>query len=429
MFTREMSANVPTILRQKKSRKIVLMQNDDPVDHQTKKAAILKTEPAVELNHQNETQDSALDKNLAESKQQLLMTVIKNTDNQPSSLPLLCNSFFKQKQLATEEAGIREIKTEIVKALETKEALKKKPEKRIQETLSQKVEKLLLLISENKKSYSDILAEANDMNVSCGIRSQEILLQRINGHLKNTNKKEVSLKGHCHGIVLLWLIMMSWKVEIHFYEIIKMIVDCLLKDLLQIDNIIVQFLECIDLGQRPGIYSDESCSQKDIEAIMGNVSLPFSTRENFTMQDMENKILENMKAEGDMIVLQGWWPHKITKTEEGHSLGIIMRDGQYCLFDPNREEGEPIKTRDLSLVVEAIWKMILKIPTNGQATVGVQPAIEFSFYAVIGKEKPRPECSSMKLFQPQKSDLGAELGYLDTSTNVAKEKTALKVKN
>lgn len=259
----------------------------------------------------------------------------------------------------------------------------KKPEKQIKEPLTKKIEKLLLDFKANQNGYLAVLAKAEEKSMGNKSHSQDVLLRNINSYLDIEHRMRISEEGHCHGMVLLWLTMMSWEVESLFYEMIKVIADCPVEQLAKIGNLIPLFLDCIEVGQNPGEHSDRSnaCTQADVDIIIGDVDKSHSETKFFTKREMEDSFLKLSRLDNDlMVACQGWWNEKKT----GHSVGLFIHGGKYFTFDPNDRSGKGASpTYAKSLAAHQVWCGVL-------AAAGIEPnsqsSLKFSLNAVVNKQ-------------------------------------------
>jgi hypothetical protein len=174
-----------------------------------------------------------------------------------------------------------------------------------------------------------------------------VLLKKINFHLVSQGQPRISEEGHCHGITLLWLTMMSWGLESLFYKLVKQIAECPNPALLQIHKEIMTFLEWIDLGQSPEKHSNNTCFQQDVEKIIGVTSIE-KIHQKLSEAELSIQLQKVSHDKNTMATITGWCNVEVTnpltnvKTmkEKGHTLGLFYKNHAYCLYDCNYEDGE-----------------------------------------------------------------------------------------
>ena len=257
---------------------------------------------------------------------------------------------------------------------------------RMQETVSEKLSKYMTgtekpVASASLKSIPEARASGQAVG---GDYSQAVLLKRINLYLESVHKEKISEKGYCHGIVLVWLTMMSWGVESLFYQMIKTIADYPVDQLSKIENTISLFLGLIEVGQFPGKYSNQTCTQQNVDEIIGDVQKLFGETKTYTKQDME-KELHKLAKEDNMIAVTGWWTDKNTNKEEGHTVGVYVRGQHYHFFDPNFKSGLEAEFDSDPILVNQIWERVF---TNLGVVTGADA--KFSLNAVKREEPPKP---------------------------------------
>jgi hypothetical protein len=124
-----------------------------------------------------------------------------------------------------------------------------------------------------------------------------------------------------------------------FYDMIKTISNCQTNQLHTISDLILTFLDFIDVGQYPERYSNKKYSQRNVGEIIGNVgSGEFIEKDLESIFDI-NKMVHEHAKENVMVIVGGKSVVNGVK-QRGHSLGLFKRDNQYHVFDPNYEKGE-----------------------------------------------------------------------------------------
>ncbi len=264
------------------------------------------------------------------------------------------------------------------------------PIKRIAETVSEKVNRL-----KQGQSLSALAFLAQPLRPLTEMKddidySQIVLLKIINGYLALMHKDKISEAGYCHGIVLLWLTMMAWDMEALFYKMIRIIAECPQDQLVQVGNTINIFLDLIDVGQNPKKYSNNACTQNDIDEIIGEVYPLLGVTANYT-KDALGKNLKNLNQINNMLAIMGWRQERVTViengvskstiAEKGHTVGVFVRSGCYHFFDPNRMELGDVQYSTESPLVTQIWKKVFETFGHQMGSGG-----RFSLCAVHRKE-------------------------------------------
>lgn len=304
-----------------------------------------------------------------QAQKQLQQTVV----NQRMEIEKLENKVQQHQQI---------VKQKEEEVTELKQQLQQLKEKRINETVTEKLKKYMAGKAANatqvvaSSPHTGVQVVQNDY-------SQLVLLKRINLYLESVHKQKISEKGYCHGIVLLWLTMMSWGVESLFYEMIKLIGDCPVDQLSKIQNTITLFLDWIEVGQFPGKYSNQACTQQNVDEIIGEVQKLFSETRKFTKEEMGVEI-QKLTKENNMTSVTGWWKNKVTQLEEGHTVGVFVRDKHYHFFDPNYKSGKATEFYSKSNVVDEAWQRVFQ---NLGVTAGESE--KFSINSVFRAEAPK----------------------------------------
>jgi hypothetical protein len=174
--------------------------------------------------------------------------------------------------------------------------------------------------------------------------SQTPMLSKINAFLRYSNCPETTRIGHCNGITLLWLTMMSWGLEPLFYNMVKEIAECPYHQLHRVYKTILSLFDWIDLGQNPSRYSNKKYSQYDIDKIIGNIPGSSYFEKKHTL-DKAADAVQKFATENTIVALSG---NDIDahgqRRHIGHAIGLFYRRSEgYCLFDSEYENGKPKK--------------------------------------------------------------------------------------
>ena len=180
--------------------------------------------------------------------------------------------------------------------------------------------------------------------------------------------------------------MMSWGVEALFFNILKVIGDCPEDQLMSIQNTLLLFLELIEIGQYPRNFSKQTCTQQNVDEIIGDVRELFAKTQDYTKAEMETEI-SRLASERNMLAISGWWQDEKTKMMKGHSTGVFFRSSAYHCnayhYDANYKKlGSRIFSSRQALVAE-LWERIF---TNLEVKV-TDKAI-FSVNATYGAVVP-----------------------------------------
>lgn len=278
----------------------------------------------------------------------------------------------------------------------------------MQVTVSEKVGKLML---SSRASSSASTATATPLSrPAAGTSeskdySQGILLRRINLYLASVHKDQISEAGYCHGIVLLWLTMMSWGVESLFFEMIKVIAECPVDQLDKIGNTIELFLDMIEVGQNPYKFSNNACTQQNVDEIIGEVIKLFGATATYSKTALEAE-LKKLAQENNMMAVTGWWEEKTTKVvggisktttqEKGHTVGVFVRRHRYHFFDPNFKKLGDLEYFTEPMLVTEIWSKVFEAFGKRMELGG-----KLSLNAVHRKEAPKPEPPKARPSTPQ----------------------------
>jgi hypothetical protein len=285
-----------------------------------------------------------------------------------------------QKQQKVYQQNLQQKEEEVS---QLKKQLQQLQKKRIKETVS---EKLSRYCNNSPSQASAAFTPApSPATSSTNDYSQAVLLKRINLYLDSVKKEKISEKGYCHGIVLLWLSMMSWNLEPLFYEMIKLIADCPLDQLHKIENTITLFLDWIEVGQFPGKYSNKECTQQNIDEIIGDVHKLFSKTGSLTQGELEEEI-KKLRKDNYMLPITGWWNKG--GQEEGHSVGVFVRANRYHFFDPNYKSGKHQCFDTEPAVAKEIWERVFN-----NLGIKMEGAGKFSVNALTREANMKSESS------------------------------------
>lgn len=178
--------------------------------------------------------------------------------------------------------------------------------------------------------------------------NQARLLRHLNQYLKS-HKRPLKLEtdGHCHGLTLLWLYMMSIKKEATYYDTYMRIIDCNHKaEYLYHTKQIETFLARVEWLQNSREYSDE------IDQLNLDELTEFKTVDkialNFTPQQM-NEVIQKLCKENRMMVITG----------NHHTIGLFLRDTEYYLFDANHHTPVARRYQDTKLLTDSILKALM----------------------------------------------------------------------
>jgi hypothetical protein len=167
--------------------------------------------------------------------------------------------------------------------------------------------------------------------------SQNSVIYKISNFLNYISGKRIS-QGYCHGISLAWLSFMYMGLEKVFYQMIKTICDCPTNQLHTISDVILTFLDLIDVGQHPDRYSNNAYSQEDVGKIIGDVGeFKFLEKELNSIFEI-HKMVNDHSKDNTMIVVSGLETKNGNK-KSGHSIGLFKRHNQYHVFDSNYKDG------------------------------------------------------------------------------------------
>lgn len=292
-----------------------------------------------------------------------------------------------------------------------------KSKKWIKETISEKVAKHMLV----EKGQFSLPASSSSSTVpglnmdlaatSSSDYRQAILLSKINCYLSLAHKEAISEKGYCHGLVLLWLTMLSWGVESLFFAMIKIIAECPVDELVKIESVITLFLDWIEVGQQPQKYSNQAYTQQNLVEIIGEVNQIFAISKNFSREDLR-KQLRKLKQEENMMAVTGWWPDQETKMKAGHTVGVFIQNNNYHFYDPNDDKLGGEEFVFVTDLVNEIWDAVFSCGGLTKSRIG-----EFSLN-VVHRIRPSPTkhySSAVTFFSPtpsapsQQSDRKQEL--------------------
>lgn len=162
--------------------------------------------------------------------------------------------------------------------------------------------------------------------------SQFYLLRRINTYLRQFGRTQLSERGYCHGLVLVWLQKMSEGTENEsFYAPIKKIINTPFVNIKSLeDDIAVQkFIAQIEYAQRSYVYT--GLAQKYVAEIM-EAKEKLYRKEYFSTKKFSELMDETLQDRHGMAVT--------AFTDYTHTQGIFLRNGVYHLLDSNYEEGE-----------------------------------------------------------------------------------------
>jgi hypothetical protein len=229
------------------------------------------------------------------------------------------------------------VSTQRQKIQDLLEELKQKNKGALKQTLFEKV-----VSSDECKEYLHNHAVGTDVyetKKSAYEYNQNVLLQKINKYHASVGKPPTSNIGHCHGITLLWLMMMSLDLEPLFYKMAKDISECPDGKLHTIHKKITTFLEWIDLGQNPQNYSNNTYQQRDVEHIIGGVTVVAAIKKNIVKADLPEE-LRKVTQENNMICFAGKDPDAAPHQAGGHAIGVFVRktpsgNFNYCIYDSN----------------------------------------------------------------------------------------------
>lgn len=209
------------------------------------------------------------------------------------------------------------------------------------------------------------------------------LLRQINHYRELTQEEKISEIGHCNGIALLWLAMMSIGLEVLFYKMISTIASCPKEQLPNIGPLISLFHDLIDVGQDPAKYSHRSCNQRNVVEIMGGSTESIYNKTKRYYRNQLRRDLKALREEGNMILLQGWDKRYMTRTTKGHSVAVFIRNDVYHFFDPNFHSGKPVEFSKETFLAKEIWSCLFY-----QLKVKVAPNPLFSVVGAKGIYNP-----------------------------------------
>ncbi len=235
---------------------------------------------------------------------------------------------------------------------------KPKRPKRIEQTISEKILKVLEVMGSPQAlasrantdlpAFSDLASEDY---------SQAVYLKKMNYYFNTVWRKNLRSGGYSQGITLLWLTMISWGLEGLFYEMIRIMTDCPFDQLSQIGYIMRLFFNLIDVGQNPSDYSNQDCTQDDIDEIIGEASRIFTMKKMLTQEDLEKR-LKRFPKENTMMIITGCWQNKKTGESEGHTVGVFRRGEQYYLFDPSSKSLPALEYSAEEPFIQTLWQFI-----------------------------------------------------------------------
>jgi hypothetical protein len=222
------------------------------------------------------------------------------------------------------------------------EQLKQKKKGALKQTLFEKV-----VNSDECKKYlnnNTIGRSGCETKKSSYEYSQNVLLHKINTYLATVGKPPTRGKGHCHGITLLWLMMMYLDLQPLFYKLVQDISECPDYKLLTIHKKITTFLEWIDLGQNPGSYSNNTYQQRDVVHIIGGVTTVAAVRKSIFESDLADELWGVMQ-DNNMICFAGKGVHADTYEDCGHAIGVFVKKTpsghfNYYVYDPNYKDNK-----------------------------------------------------------------------------------------
>jgi hypothetical protein len=271
------------------------------------------------------------------------------------------------KQKDQREAQLEKVRQNNITANELAKAAQREFEERRQKRLSQ--QETALPLSQTLQSsavYQQYLVDemktpavpsaAMNGNSSNGTNySQSVLLKKINAYLRLIGGTEVSEKGYCNGISLLWLTMMASNTEMLFYKMVDQIAECRDDELLMNYQTIATFLEWIEPGQYPDKYFGNNCHYADLSTIIGTAQV--ETTQGKTTKQQLTKILEERAKPGFMMSIHGWGESFVDKTYAGHTVALFNRNGEYHVFNSNYPEGRARVAFKPRLVPE-VWHQL-----------------------------------------------------------------------
>jgi hypothetical protein len=260
----------------------------------------------------------------------------------------------------------------------------------LKETLTDKIRKsdvyrehIKAEVGQNGAHFPAQPGNPRQISSSSGDYSQYPVLAKINAFLRNNNCLETTHIGHCNGLTILWLTMMSWKLEYLFYKMIKEIANCPDDQLQSIHKTIISFFDWIDIGQNPGHYSGNKYNQVDIDKIIGTIDGMNFFKKHYSLDEAAN-VVKKCVTKNTIVVLAGHDIDRNGKTRNiGHAIGLFYRASEgYSVFDPDHENGKP---RVFASAHDAANEANLRIFPNASAC-GVR---KFTWQVAVAK-RPAP---------------------------------------
>jgi len=177
---------------------------------------------------------------------------------------------------------------------------------------------------------------------------QDILIDRINQYLK-INNRTINLKyGYCHGFSLLWLHCMASNQEQWFYETTHRLAECKTnQDFEKINNDVEKLISHIEWLQNSTSY-DDHLNQLDVDELLESkrpVSISFLFN-----QETFFKTLTKIIHPNEMISLSG----------PTHTIGVMLKNNEYHLFDPNYSDGHAHSFNDLATLSNEVIDCLIK---------------------------------------------------------------------
>jgi hypothetical protein len=217
---------------------------------------------------------------------------------------------------------------------------------------------------EHTDAHSAFQASDTDSSQDNHMRSQKVLLKKINVYLRIIGGKQISEKGYCNGITILWLTMMASSTENLFYDMVDRIAACPNDKLEDMHETISTFLEWIEIGQHPRDHFGAECKQHELHKIIGADYV--GSHQKHTSRAELAKLIDDHAKPGAMVCLQGWSNTVKDNREIGHTVGLFNRNGVYYLFDPNYCGGRPREVFKPRLVPE-VWNRLYNLEVLTQA--------------------------------------------------------------
>lgn len=186
--------------------------------------------------------------------------------------------------------------------------------------------------------------ETNPQNIPLDL-SQNPLLDKLNTFFKKAGRKnedgsiyQISTRGYCHGLTLLFLEKMTEGKIQWFYDTKRKIIECDDNNLEDLELEIDKFLALIEWAQNSSKYSENNISYFNIDLIL-DTQPQKSFDDLYDFEKLKN-FLTYKQGKGNMMCITNCYGDI-----QEHTVGIFTDGVYYHFFDANYKNGEAVKFR------------------------------------------------------------------------------------